>query len=543
MKVAERLRHSARVTLIVLAAIQAWAHRYSMNPDGISYLDMGRAAAAGHWAETLNGYWSPLYPWIIGAAIRVVRLPTYWDFTLAHAVNFAIFIVALLGFEFLLRALRPDDQQYSSPRWLNSLFPYAAFGWTMLVWIGLAKISPDLAVAAIVFIASGFAARIVSERAGVFDYIGLGTALGLGYLAKGAMLPLALAFIVPVWAVGRRRARGATIVIVAFTVVALPFIMALSAKLDRLTAGDVAKLNYAWFVSGVKIYKHWRGDPPGTGTPAHPTRKIADEPPAYEFNGPIGGTYPVWYDPAYWHEGMQVPIKPAAQIKQLIAGVQELPWMFVDLFVAAVALLVLLLRGHITFPRHFALVLGTPLLLALSMYTAVHVEPRFLGGFVGVGLTGAFLLLQARNRGGREAAVAVFVAVGALLSARMVQATGEDVGTILQQAEAGPLSHTQWLRARELKRAGIQSGERVAFIGDSFRAYWAYLGRYRIVAESPALRFWSSPSRARARTLHAFARRGVTTVVADARYGCALDNEWTYIPQAQLCVLSMKPKR
>ena len=42
---------------------------------------------------------------------------------------------------------------------------------------------------------------------------------------------------------------------------------------------------------------------PGNGEPKHPTRKIFDAPPVYEFGYPVGGTYPVWYDPTYWYEG------------------------------------------------------------------------------------------------------------------------------------------------------------------------------------------------------------------------------------------------
>jgi len=63
-------------------------------------------------------------------------------------------------------------------------------------------------------------------------------------------------------------------------------------------------------------YVHWEGQPPGTGIPAHPQRKLADEPTVYEFAAPIGGSYPLWYDPSYWYEG----IKPHFSLKgQLMA--------------------------------------------------------------------------------------------------------------------------------------------------------------------------------------------------------------------------------
>ena len=35
----------------------------------------------------------------------------------------------------------------------------------------------------------------------------------------------------------------------------------------------------------------------------HPSRKILDTPPIYEFATPVKGTLPIWYDPSYWTEG------------------------------------------------------------------------------------------------------------------------------------------------------------------------------------------------------------------------------------------------
>lgn len=532
---AKRLRVAARLVLVALAVLQAWADRYAMNPDGISYLDMSRAVAAGHWAETINGYWSPLYSWLIGPIMRVTQLSAYWDFTLAHAVNFIIFLIALLGFEFFLRAFA-HHERLSGPYWLKPFLTYAAFGWAMLVWIGLDKVTPDIAVAAAVFFASGFAVRIATQRAVTFDFIGLGAALGAGYLAKGAMLPLAAAFIVPVTWLTRHRLRRAALVVATFAVIAVPFMIALSTKVGHPTTGEVAKLNYAWFVSGVRVYKHWRGDPPETGIPVHATRKILDNPPTYEFARPIGGTYPVWYDPAYWHEGMKIPIEPRMQLQRFLAEVQQLPWMFADLFVATVAMLVLVLRRQVRVQRNLALVVATPLLFALLIYSIVHVEPRFLGGFVGVMLAGTLVIFEPRGAGGREAYVAILVAVGVLLSARIVQAAAEDGRTLVQQAEAGPRSHAQWIMARDVERAGVQTGDTVAYIGDSFRAYWAYLGRYKIGAEVSASRFWTSPPNERARALRALSRRGITTVLSDARFGCNAAEGWVYVSDTQLCM-------
>src|SRR6266851_2384971 len=58
----------------VLGGFHAWASRYSMNPDGIVYLDMADAYLGRDWGTALISYRSPLYPWILGLAMVLSRL-------------------------------------------------------------------------------------------------------------------------------------------------------------------------------------------------------------------------------------------------------------------------------------------------------------------------------------------------------------------------------------------------------------------------------------------------------------------------------------
>jgi hypothetical protein len=44
---------------LVLGLVQVWMGRSSMNPDGISYLDVGDAFVHHNWAVAINGWWSP----------------------------------------------------------------------------------------------------------------------------------------------------------------------------------------------------------------------------------------------------------------------------------------------------------------------------------------------------------------------------------------------------------------------------------------------------------------------------------------------------
>ena len=87
------LRLLLRLAVIALGALHAGAAiaSHSMNADGISYLDMGDAYFRGDWQMAVNGVWSPLYAWILGAALYVIQPSLHWEFAVVHLVNFLIY--------------------------------------------------------------------------------------------------------------------------------------------------------------------------------------------------------------------------------------------------------------------------------------------------------------------------------------------------------------------------------------------------------------------------------------------------------------------
>src|SRR5207302_7251773 len=87
---------------LTLGAADAWSTRFDANPDGISYLDIGNAYWRGDWHNAINAYWSPLYSWILGFFLKVLKPSAYWEYPVAHLVNFLIYLSALGSFEFFL---------------------------------------------------------------------------------------------------------------------------------------------------------------------------------------------------------------------------------------------------------------------------------------------------------------------------------------------------------------------------------------------------------------------------------------------------------
>src|SRR6266566_7858750 len=94
------LRIGCWFVALALGAIDAWVTRFTMYPDGVSYLDVGDAFWRADWHNAINAYWSPVYPLIAGLFLKVFKPSIYGEYPLVHLVNFLIYVVALICFEF-----------------------------------------------------------------------------------------------------------------------------------------------------------------------------------------------------------------------------------------------------------------------------------------------------------------------------------------------------------------------------------------------------------------------------------------------------------
>ncbi len=108
-----RLKFGFRAVILVLGILQAWAGRFYIEHDGVNYLDVANAYARHDWQRAINGYWSPLYSWLLAIVEIVFRPPPYWQSTFLHLLNFLLFMFALIAFEFFLTRL--DASQFPVP--------------------------------------------------------------------------------------------------------------------------------------------------------------------------------------------------------------------------------------------------------------------------------------------------------------------------------------------------------------------------------------------------------------------------------------------
>ena len=258
-----RLRLLFWCIAIAFGFVQAWNNRLLMNSDGICYLDLADAYLRGGYSLLLNAHWSPFYPWLLGLAKRLVNPAPYWEFTLLHLVNFVIYVFALVAFEFLLTELIasgiPGPQSENAgvnplPEWSLRVIGYLVFLWSSLTLITLERESPDMLMSVFVYFAVAIILKIRSDTTNWYLFALLGVNLGIGYLAKAPMFPLAFVFLGVTLLTTSNLRQATPRVLVAFTLfvlVSAPLFAGLSRMKARLTFGDSGKWNYLTVANGV----------------------------------------------------------------------------------------------------------------------------------------------------------------------------------------------------------------------------------------------------------------------------------------------------
>jgi len=468
---------------LVLGAVQTWTARFAMNSDGIQYLDNATAYWSGDFQHAINSQWSPLYPWLIGAWFAVARPSPYLEFPLVHILNFLIYLLSLAGFLYFLSSLRkaiPALQRTPAIHLSFLLIAFSSFLYCSLDFTSLAFVTPDLLVSLFTFLAAGLLLRVVPGGAASFEYVALGAVLGLGYLAKTPFLVFGLLCLAIAAALTRRQPASRVrlwLAVATFAAIAVPYIWILSNAKGRFTVGDSGRWNIIWMVNRVPLY-NWQGGPAGNGVPIHPTRQLSSHPAVFEFDGPVGGTYPPWYDPIYWTEGAQIAVRPGDFLHALLKQIQFYGYVAHHRQLALVFALVTyfllsdkrrILAGMA--PIWPVLLLGA---MPFAMYAVVHAEARYLAPyFVLLWTALAAAVLTSLNE---SVDVRVVFAIAAVAAALM----------LIEAVTAPPPNLPTRLHyevAREVETLGIKKGDRVAIVTGDFDYFWARLVGARVTMQ------------------------------------------------------------
>jgi hypothetical protein len=553
-------------TALGLAAMHTWAAitSYSMNADGISYLDIGDAYFRGDWQAAINPVWSPMYSWILGLVIFIFNPSMRWEFPLVQLVNFALYVLALTCFGIFWkevlrnRQVRLDKGELPGsavlPEWGILTIGYLFFIWASLILIEIWSVSPDMLMAAIVLLLSTLVLRVRMGIQPWKTHAMFGLLLGVGYLTKTVMFPIAFLFLFGISLSGgeiKRILPRVLLSAVVFLLVSGPFIGLISYGKGRFTYGEAGKLTFIRHVNGIP-YPHWQGEPSRYGTPIHPSRQIFDDPAIFEFASPIGGTYPITYDPSYWYEGAQASLTLSELIPVWLTNLQfSLNLFFKELgaFFAVIFSLYLVAFFHrqplFLKVKNWNLALLS--ILVLILYSLIYVEGRYIG---------VFLLLLAADllanlslpdfKGYKQLITATsFVIIVSLLGSLVLfnlEGLSRLVAHPTRQVVSDPgFSRPSWPGevAETLLGIGIEPGDRVGVIGYAFDSYWARLARFKIVAETfgwEADSFYLGSPEFQERVIQAFSHAGARAIVAEYVPAYAQLMDWQQVGRSNYYV-------
>ena len=531
-----QLKAGSRILIVVLGFLQAWAGRFYIDPDGVNYLDVAHAYARRDWLQAINGYWSPLYSWLLAVIEVIFRPSPYWQSTYLHALNFVFFVSALVAFEFFLNRLLslvnllfPElNNESARPAWAWWLLGYTAFAVCTLRIITLSNDTPDMALAALVFLATGCVIDLRQFERSALRYALLGAILGVAYLTKGVMFPLFFVFLVSAaFARGelKRPDLRALATLAGFLAVSMPFVGALSHVKGHFTFGETGKVAYIHEVIHADEHKPESvarltrdGGKHSNNDAQHSPQQISDNPPAYIYVTPYAlSTYPALYDPSYWwttrtpifslREQIHAISRAAASFfhmlsteKQWIAG-----WLVLALLASA---------WKRTWARLAQLwFILFPPIVTLALYSLVLVEPRYAAVWITIILLVLFVAVDWPQLDATKSIGAVVALAIAITSGVAVLKGGFDnLAECLHKEPNVQLEVGQSLLGMDLK-----PGDQVAFLGQTtLPYYWAHLSGLRVTGDiqiDDMYSYWTAPAEKRNEIAERFRANGIKALV------------------------------
>ena len=233
----------------ILALILITFFQYNVGGDGSSYISIAHYYATGNWNDAINGYWSPLYSWLIAPFL----LSGYNPF---QAVIISRVISLVTGF-FTIIAVNRFIQIYELEIWVKravlvSLLP-------IILFFALSRATPDLLVTCILvfYFTIIFNPKYPDKfsRGGSSGFIG-----GLGYLAKSYIFPFFLVHFTVFNLIHYFQNRKSSVLknfalgLAVFFVISGLWVGNISQKYDKFTIGTATDYNHE--IVGPKYQEH-----------------------------------------------------------------------------------------------------------------------------------------------------------------------------------------------------------------------------------------------------------------------------------------------
>ena len=545
--------------------------------DAVQYLDIARDLQQHDFHSALNPLWSQGYPALLAAARPLFPTGPVGDWRNTRAVNFAIFTADYLAFLFLLTGLFRSRKTHDSNDSTSTVFLWSAalaIFFVTQVCIGqVSHVNPDEFVTTLFFVAAGLLVRTLNPATSKPLRLGLllGVTLGLGFIAKAIFLVLGCGLLI-LFAIAlftkRRKLTPAFVAAAIFAIIVGSYGAALSRAVGHFTLGESGSINYAWHVNRLQKWVHWQGGvqaaevawpkssiahfaqwetaPPDLGTPIHPTTILQTSPVVYGFAAPIHATYVPYFDPPYFYAGYHHLFRPRYQLIALAKNFGDFAQVVLTqpLFIAFVlALLVLLTEPHTrraflpSLRRHW--LLPAIALFAIAIYLPVHLEGRYLAGFLAVLLLtllfSALELPPSPNRLRAAGLLLVLGFTGSLISYQLPAWRN-------LAHDKSPTTNLEWLRGQALLDEHLPANSQIGVIHwtPNLQSDWAYIAHVQITSEiaSPLDMdlFWQSSPGQQQSTLAAFRRAGAIAVIAINKPPSTGDPAWQHLPNTDLWI-------
>lgn len=533
---------------ILLASVQAWTFRYEVSADSISYFDMSDGVMrGGDWHRLINGMYSALYPFLLGLFRRSFHISPGNEIAAGHFFGVVLFIFAFACFEFFLaaaaRVLQARSQGWagagafiSLPRWAFLAVAYSVFLWSAISHISLIIPRADMLLSGFIFLAAGLLLRMKYQPARWRSYLVLGAVLGIGVLAKEAMLPIGLLmlattfFLVENW---RPAVKMVPIAAVLMFAIGCLYFVPLSIQRGRFTLGEAGRSVYTVNVDQARPHWYLQSTGSAKGSFLHPPQKIFSDPPAYAFPFQPRVIEPLRFDQSYWLAGVRPHFDLRRELAAIKMSVRVFAYLLRQLGVVLGTMFVLLFlcgtREQIT----AALLRAWPVwlvgLAGCLMYAVIVVESRYVTAFLTLFCIGMLVGVSLPAQMSRKfAQLIVFATIIFLLFPLVHQ-----VYTAYTPSRNEPME-----AAQALQQFGIKAGDPVARISPSNADLTVErILRAEIIAEVDKDRsgdFWKAPLGTQQALLQAFAAQGVKAVIATSPVLNA-DNqsEWIHLGSTQ----------
>lgn len=371
------------------------------------------------------------------------------------------------------------------------------FAWLFLSVGAINQTTPDYLIGASMLCGTGIVLQIARSPA-IWRFALLGAVLGLGYLSKASMIPAAVTMIALAAAqpplknssgivrISLLAGTGrAAVAFAVFCVVSSPYVAAMAQKKGEFEIGSSAGLNYM-----MSITCQYR--PLGPNRPElirdcpHPIANLSSEPDLAVFDSPLNVTYPPWFDPAFFADGLKVTIDPVASVVSLLMNAVSLYALFGWQATLAWLVGVAICRRStvkLSDAKPLVIVWLAPAVTMLAISAVINLSigwttQRYFPPMVLILYLTFIAVSNFRNdeRGRQALKLSIGIVCGAALVLLAMRVSG-DIGRLFVRSGDKSVQIASWLLS-----SGLRPGEKVAMIGNE-GVEWARLADLKIVAQ------------------------------------------------------------